>query len=214
LHFLSGPNLPVHLCKTGQFSIANRGNSGIVYDRRDISWRYQLLKDKGLKERKGRSQSGSRGCHRHDDTGLHIVALFEAAKGAVVILAGLGLLALIHRDVQAVAESFVRHIHLNPARHFPHIFLDAAARATDARLWAMALTAMLYAAIRFAEAYGLWRKQLWAEWFGILSGALYLPVEIYELTLSVSVVKMCILLVNLIVVGWLSCVRWQAKHGL
>ena len=167
----------------------------------------------GLKERKGKSHAGSRGRHRHDDTGLHIVALFEAAKGAVVILAGLGLLALIHRDVQAVAESVVRHIHLNPARHFPHIFIDAAARATDARLWAMALAAMLYATIRFAEAYGLWRKQVWAEWFGILSGALYLPVEIYELALSVSVVKICILLVNLVVVGWLSWVRWQAKYG-
>lgn len=165
------------------------------------------------KARKGRSDVGSRGRHRHKDTGLHIVALFEAAKGAVVILAGMGLLTLIHRDVQAVAESIVRHIHLNPARHFPHIFLDAAARATDAHLWAMALTAMLYAAIRFVEAYGLWRKQVWAEWFGILSGALYLPVEIYELSLSVSVVKICILLVNLIVVGWLSWVRWQAKHS-
>ena len=165
-----------------------------------------------MKARKERGAARSHGRHRHDDTGLHIVALFEAAKGAVVILAGLGLLSLIHHDVQAVAESIVRHIHLNPARHFPHIFLDAAARATDARLWAMALTAMLYAAIRFAEAYGLWRKQVWAEWFGILSGALYLPVEIYELTLSVSVVKICILLVNLIVVGWLSWVRWQAKY--
>jgi len=167
----------------------------------------------GLKERKGKSRAASRGRHRHDDTGLHIVALFEAAKGAVVILAGLGLLALVHRDVQAVAESIVRHIHLNPARHFPRIFIDAAASATDARLWAMALTAMLYASIRFAEAYGLWRKQVWAEWFGILSGALYLPVEIYELALSVSVVKICILLVNLIVVGWLARVRWQAKYG-
>jgi uncharacterized membrane protein (DUF2068 family) len=166
-----------------------------------------------LKVRKERPRAGSRGRHLHVDTGLHIVALFEAAKGVVVILAGLGLLALIHRDVQAVAESFVRHIHLNPARHFPHIFLDAAARATDARLWAMALTAMLYAAIRFAEAYGLWRKQIWAEWFGILSGAFYLPVEIYELTLSVTVVKITILIVNLIVVGWLSHVRWQDKQS-
>lgn len=166
-----------------------------------------------MTERKEKSHAGSRGRHRHDDAGLHIVALFEAAKGAVVILAGLGLLALIHHDVQAVAESIVRHSHLNPARHYPHIFLDAAARSTDARLWAMALTAMLYSVIRFVEAYGLWRKQVWAEWFGILSGALYLPVEIYELTISVSVVKICILLVNLIVVGWLSRVLWQTKSG-
>jgi uncharacterized membrane protein (DUF2068 family) len=150
--------------------------------------------------------------HRRDARGIRIVALFEAAKGVVVVMAGLGLLALTHRDAQKVAEEIVRHIHLNPARHFPHIFLDAAANATDARLWAMALTAMFYAAIRFAEAYGLWREQLWAEWFAILSGSLYLPVEIYELTVSVSATKISVLAVNLIVVGWLSWVRLRA-HG-
>ncbi len=154
---------------------------------------------------------GATGHHRRVARGIRIVALFEAAKGVIVVLAGLGLLALIHRDAQTVAEDIVRHIHLNPARHFPHIFLDAAAKATDARLWSMALTAMFYAVIRFAEAYGLWREQLWAEWFGILSGGLYLPVEIYELTVSVTVIKISILTVNLIVVGWLSWVRLKAK---
>ncbi len=162
-----------------------------------------------IRKRIPRLGSGS----RREATGLRIVALFEAAKGAVVILAGLGLLALIHHDVQKVAESVVRHLHLNPAMHFPRIFIDAAAAATNARLWVLALTAMLYATIRFAEAYGLWRKQVWAEWFGILSGGLYLPVEIYELSVSVSVVKVCILIVNIIVVGWLSWIRWQAKKA-
>jgi len=171
-----------------------------------------LLSIMGKKERKnrGRSPKGSAGRHHGAAKGIRIIALFEAAKGMVVVLAGLGLLALIHRDVQTVAEDIVRHIHLNPARHFPHIFLDAAAKATDARLWAMALTAMLYAVIRFVEAYGLWREQVWAEWFGILSGSLYLPVEIYQLTVSVTVIKISILAVNLIVVGWLSWVRLKA----
>jgi len=142
---------------------------------------------------------------------MRLVAMLEAAKGAVVIIAGFGLMALIHRDVQAVAEDVVRHLHINPARHFPHIFLDAAAAASDARLWAMAMAAMLYAVIRFAEAYGLWREQAWAEWFGIISGALYLPLEVYELTVRVSAIKLSILLVNLVVVGWLIMVRWNLK---
>jgi uncharacterized membrane protein (DUF2068 family) len=75
----------------------------------------------------------------------------------------------------------------------------------------MALGAMIYAAIRFAEAYGLWRERVWAEWFGIFSGGLYLPIEIYELTVHVSTIKVCILLVNLLVVGWLARVRWQDR---
>jgi uncharacterized membrane protein (DUF2068 family) len=163
--------------------------------------------------RKGKTRKFSGGGKRHGNGGIRLVALLEAAKGAVVICAGFGLMALIHRDVQAVAEDVVRHLHINPARHFPQIFLDAAAAATDARLWAMALAAMLYAIIRFAEAYGLWREQTWAEWFGIISGALYLPVEAYELTVRVSAIKVSVLLVNLVVVGWLVRVRWKMNRG-
>jgi uncharacterized membrane protein (DUF2068 family) len=160
-----------------------------------------------------KARPNAKGRNRLYGTGTRVVALFEAAKGGVVILAGVGLLALIHRDVQAVAEEVVRHIHLNPAKHFPHIFLDTAAAVTDARLWAMAATALVYAVVRFVEAYGLWRQRVWAEWFGILSGSIYLPVEVYELIAKVTMVKMSILLVNLFVVGWLSWVRWQAKDA-
>lgn len=143
--------------------------------------------------------------------GLKLVALFEAAKGAAVVAAGFGLLALVHRNAQAVAEEIVRHLHLNPAQHVPHIFLDAAAKATDARLWALASTALLYAAVRFAEAYGLWRRKAWAEWFGILIGGIYLPVELYELTVSVTMVKMAVFVVNLFIVVWLARARWKAR---
>jgi uncharacterized membrane protein (DUF2068 family) len=161
--------------------------------------------------RRGKTRKFSGGGKQRGNRGMRLVAMLEAAKGAVVIIAGFGLMALIHRDVQAVAEDVVRHLHINPARHFPHIFLDAAAAASDARLWAMAMAAMLYAVIRFAEAYGLWREQAWAEWFGIISGALYLPLEVYELTVRVSAIKLSILLVNLVVVGWLIRVRWNLK---
>ncbi|HEX9078683.1 MAG TPA: DUF2127 domain-containing protein [Desulfuromonadaceae bacterium] len=157
------------------------------------------------KRRNGRRKDGAIAA------GIRAVALFEATKGAVVIMAGLGLLALIHHDVQAVAEQVVRHLHFNPAKRFPRIFLDAAAAATDARLWTLAMTAVAYASVRFVEAYGLWRQRVWAEWFGILTGSIYLPVELYELTVSVTAVKLAVLATNLFIVGWLSWVRWQGR---
>ncbi len=40
---------------------------------------------------------------------------------------------------------------------------------------------LVYSAIRFAEATGLWLEKQWAEWFALISGCLYLPIEIYEL---------------------------------
>src|SRR5574342_521664 len=53
--------------------------------------------------------------------GVRIVAAVEAGKGALVLAAGLELFALVHRDVQAVAERIVEHFHFNPASRYPRI---------------------------------------------------------------------------------------------
>jgi len=137
-------------------------------------------------------------------TGVRAVAIVEGAKAALVLLAGFGLLSLIHRDVQEVAEKIIRHTHLDPASKYPHIFLDAADRVTDTQLWWFAALAALYAIIRSVEAYGLWNERRWAEWFALASSAIYLPVEIYELYHRFGWVKFSIFLTNIIVVFYMA----------
>ncbi len=137
-------------------------------------------------------------------TGVRTIALFEAAKGALVLLAGLGLLALVHRDVQAFAERLVRLSHLDPASHYPHIFIDAARQVTDARLWALAGAATAYALVRGVEAYGLWLERRWAEWFALVSAGLYVPVEVYEVWHRASWLKAGVLVTNLLVIAYLA----------
>jgi hypothetical protein len=46
---------------------------------------------------------------RQRPAGLRAIAVYEAAKGCLVLLAGMGLLGLIHRDVQEAGEELVRH---------------------------------------------------------------------------------------------------------
>lgn len=135
------------------------------------------------------------------------MAAFEAAKGLLVMATGLGLLSLLHHDVQRAAESVVRHLHLNPARHYPRVFLEAAAELTNTRLWLLASGAFAYAVVRGVEAYGLWRARAWAEWFAILSGAVYLPIEIYELIHHATAPKAVVLLVNVGIVGYVCYIR-------
>ncbi|MBP2678411.1 MAG: rane protein-like protein [Deltaproteobacteria bacterium] len=136
--------------------------------------------------------------------GLRVVAVFEGAKGGLVLITGFGLLAFFHRGLHNAAEELVRHLHLNPARHYPRIFLDAAARVTDSELWLLALSAFLYVVVRFIEAFGLWHRKRWAAWFGALSGGVYIPVELFELARGVSLVKLTVLAVNLAIVGYLG----------
>jgi len=139
--------------------------------------------------------------------GLRAVAVFEAAKGILVLAAGFGVLSLLHHDAERAAESVVRHLHLNPARHYPQIFLEAAKHVTDRRLWFLASGAFAYAVVRAVEAYGLWRARVWAEWFAILSGAIYVPVEIYGLARHASGLKAAVLVINLGIVAYVSWVR-------
>lgn len=144
--------------------------------------------------------------------GLRTVATIEAAKGALVIIVGLGLLALIHYDVQGLAEDLVRHMHLNPARHYPRIFIEAAGQLTDARLWALAVSAFAYSTVRFIEAYGLWHMRAWAEWFAIISGSLYVPMELYGLIHHATPIKAMALIINLAMVAYMIYVRYYTTH--
>ncbi|GFE60927.1 DUF2127 domain-containing protein [Geobacter sp. AOG2] len=144
--------------------------------------------------------------------GLRVVALLEGAKGTIVLLTGFGILALIHKDLHHVAEQLVQHLHINPARHYPRIFIDAAQRVTDLQLWGLALSALGYAIVRFVEAYGLWKRMSWAEWFGLLTGGMYIPVELFEVMRGVTWPKVSILIVNLGVVGYLAFILLPAKR--
>ncbi len=141
---------------------------------------------------------------RDRPAGLKLVALLELSKGALVLLAGFGLLSLLHKDAGRAAEDLVRLFHLNPASRMPRIFIDAADKLTDARLWMFAALALGYALVRVVEAGGLWRKKAWAEWFGALTGAVYIPIEVYELAQKVTWPRIVLLAVNLIVVGYLA----------
>ena len=132
---------------------------------------------------------------------IRVVAVFEAAKGALILLAGFGLLSLVHRDVNALAAQFIAHAHLNPAARYPHIFLDAASHVSDLKLMLYALGAGAYACVRLLEAYGLWFTRSWAKWLAALSGALYVPVELFELYRNASLLGLGVLLANLLIVA-------------
>jgi uncharacterized membrane protein (DUF2068 family) len=140
----------------------------------------------------------------HKRYGLRVVSLFEATKGLLVLVVGCGLLALVHENLHKVAEELVRHFHLNPASGYPRIFLDAVDQLDDSRLWLMALCAFAYSVVRFVEAFGLWLRKRWAEWFGLLSGGLYVPVELFEITRGASWPKVAVLVVNAGIVTYLA----------
>ncbi|HEY5810594.1 MAG TPA: DUF2127 domain-containing protein [Povalibacter sp.] len=144
--------------------------------------------------------------------GIRTIAVFEAIKGLLVVAAGFGLLSLIHHDAQHVAEQLVRHMHLDPARRYPTIFIEAASRLNDVRLWVLALAAGGYATMRLLEAWGLWHQRSWAEWLAVISGCIYIPFEIYELSRGVNPLRMVTFTANVIIVIVMSRALFERRR--
>jgi uncharacterized membrane protein (DUF2068 family) len=164
----------------------------------------------------GRNQLRS-SMHPHSHKGgLRTVAVFEALKGAVALASAYFLIVMIRRDVdfEEAAEHILFSLHISPNHHWTREFLHAADKISDTSIAMIAAIAITYAALRFAEGYGLWRQRAWAEWLAIISGCAYLPYEIYKVIRRPNQLHWAILGINILVVLYIGWVRWdEIKTG-
>lgn len=139
--------------------------------------------------------------------GLRGIAIFEAAKGTLALLLGIGLLSVRHKDLERIAGRVLGFLHVNPDRYLYRELLQAAGRVTSHGIWLFVFGVVVYALIRFAEAIGLWLERTWAEWFAIISGSMYLPWEIYEVVRRQNWIRWTVLSINLAIVIYLVWLR-------
>lgn len=136
--------------------------------------------------------------------GLRGVAIFEAAKGLLAIAAAIWVVTLLHKDMEDVAAHLLALLHINPDRHLYQMLLRTVGGLTPRALWGIVSLILGYAVIRFVEAAGLWLEKEWAEWFALISGAFYVPFEIYQLARHPNGIKWTILSINVLIVVYLA----------
>lgn len=140
-----------------------------------------------------------------------MVAVLEALKGALALLAAYVLISMIHRDVdfESAAESILFFLHLSPGHRLSQAFLNAADKMSDVSLMLIGGLAGAYALLRFLEGYGLWRQRAWAEWLAIISGCVYIPFEVYKIVRHPNAFHWTLLGINIVVVLYIAWVRWD-----
>jgi uncharacterized membrane protein (DUF2068 family) len=148
-----------------------------------------------------------------DTRAVRIIAFVEAAKGLIVLLAATGILAFIHADWNELAARLVRLSHLNPASKYPQIFLDAVSHLQQPRLLWLAAGAAAYSALRFIEAYGLFRERAWAEWLALIASGIFIPAEIVEVLRRPSLLSVGVLLVNVAIVAVMAHALWRRRRS-
>jgi uncharacterized membrane protein (DUF2068 family) len=150
---------------------------------------------------------------RSSDAGLRAVASFEAFKGILVILLGL-FVVIYHQRAEDVTENLLDHLHINPDRRLGNALMHAAATVSDARLWTIAAAIVAYSTVRFIEAWGLWHRRVWAEWFALLSGAMYLPLELLKVAERTTWERIAVLAINAVIVLYMLYIRLRERRPM
>ncbi|WP_457098163.1 DUF2127 domain-containing protein [Lysobacter sp. P5_B9] len=137
----------------------------------------------------------------HAHPGLHVIAIFEAAKGLLALVAASGLEILGPAPLQRWLHELINRFQLDP-HHGAIDWLSHVINPGSVHL--AAAIGFGYAALRFVEAWGLWRVRRWGSWLGCISAAVYLPLDVYALVQHPGWLAVTVLVVNLIVVWVLA----------
>lgn len=128
--------------------------------------------------------------------GLRAVALFEASKGVLSLGASAGLGAYLW----------------NPGAPMPELVAKSLGRLDHASIRLVTACVLVYAAMRFVEAFGLWNGRRWAEWFAVISGSLFLPLEVYEIIRRPQPALYLVLAVNVLIVAYIAWLLYLARR--
>jgi uncharacterized membrane protein (DUF2068 family) len=141
--------------------------------------------------------------HSSDRRLLRLIALFKLLKAVALILTGLGVLKLVHKDVGFELEHWVTRFGFDPDRRLIAHAIQRATNISPQTIRELGIASFVYAALFLTEGIGLWMLKRWAEWFTVIVTASLLPIEALEIFRHPTVIKVVVLLINLAVVAYL-----------
>jgi len=135
--------------------------------------------------------------------GLRLIAAFKLLKGLALLALGIGVLNLLHKDVEAIAVHWINVFQVDPHSHYLQKLLEKLSILDDKRLKELSVGTFFYSALFMTEGIGLALGKRWAEYLTIVSTASLLPIELYEIAKHTTIGKVAALAINLAVVAYL-----------
>jgi uncharacterized membrane protein (DUF2068 family) len=136
--------------------------------------------------------------------GLMVIGVLKLLKGLMLVIAGIGLLSLLHRDAAETVKHWIEHVRIDPHDRLIDHFLERIAGVSHRTLRRLGVGTLLYSAVFCTEGVGLLLNKHWAEYMTAGVTTSFLPIEAYELIVHPSIVKAVIILLNVVIVVYLA----------
>ena len=134
---------------------------------------------------------------------LIAIAVFKLCKAVLLAAVAIGAQRLMRQDVRLTIERWARDIRTDPNDHLLHEVVSRLTGLTPQQMRAISLGLFLYAGLFATEGIGLLFRRRWAEYLTVISTALLLPLEIWEVIRRPHAMRWIVLLINLLIVIYL-----------
>jgi uncharacterized membrane protein (DUF2068 family) len=138
------------------------------------------------------------------DPWIFLIGVFKLLKGISLLILGVGLLKLLHRDVAAVTQHWIEVLRVDPDNRFIHRALVRVFNVTPKQLRELSAGTFIYAGIFLTEGTGLLARKHWAEYMTLISTGLFIPLEVYEIYRHFTWLKLAVTVVNALIVWYLA----------
>ncbi len=137
------------------------------------------------------------------ETGLRGIIAIKAFYGILFFVIGLGVFALINKDISDLAEQAADSLGIDPENGHLIAVLEWLTGVSPKQVAAVGLGTILYSGLYLTMAWGLHLRRVWAEWLTIVATGLFIPLEVYEVTRSLRLTYCLVLVINVSIVWYL-----------
>ncbi len=146
------------------------------------------------------------------DGALRTIIALKAFGGVLSLLIGLGVFALINKDMSHVAGQLADSLGIDPENHTLLRLLEWLTGVSSKQIVTVGVMTLLYSALLLTMAWGLYVGRVWADWLTIGATGFFIPVELYKVVWSLRFTYVVALVINVFIVWYL--IRRRIRSSL
>lgn len=143
--------------------------------------------------------------HKEKHTGfLKFIIVYKTFMGIIQLTLTVFVLRLVGEDLSEVGTHLAELLHLNVTNTYINKAIMGLGLIEPSTVFFLGVIIFITAVFNLTEAYGLHIRRRWAEWLTVASTATYIPFEIYILINKFSAIKSIVLILNILIVYYLT----------
>lgn len=134
------------------------------------------------------------------DVILKLIIFQKVTTGILQLIIAYGFFSIRDTGIVAATQKIAYLLEFSMDNYYVGMFLDKAGDTSSNTIIVLSVVFFIFGATGFVEAYGLHRREKWAEWLVVCFTGSFIPFELYELFQRPTLLILIVLVITCLIV--------------